>query len=177
MKSNADIFETETNVLCLFLVLFILLFANMPFDIYHISFMGSPYGYEVMTGLYHKSGEGVGYSTMLYWDSINYRVKFQYSLKENILSMVLASITIAALIFKKYRFTGLWFLMLSLSGFFMLYYFIEHPFFWYTGFDFISEKALLLIASLISLIISLRILRIKELKLFNHGHSPNGETP
>ena len=167
MNSKDNSIKEETNILGFILVLFILLFANMPFYIVHVGFLGDPYIYKFMAGLYSDLfREPINNSTMLLMEKTKHPI-FVYSLKQNIFSFILALITISCLYFKKYRITGLWFFLMSFFGFELIYDFFQNSMLWYLGIDFLSEKTLLLIASCISLIIGIRIVRIKKIKLFN----------
>lgn len=177
MITKFDIIEKETNILGFILILFILLFANMSFFIGTVAFLGDPKWYNYIGGLYHPLlHRGFDGSTMTLMENTRDPI-FIFSLKENIFSIILAVITIIALRLKKYRIACIWFFLLSLGGLNLFYLIFQDNRIWYFGINFLSEKILLLVASCISLIIGIRILRINMSRLFNQEATGNPASP
>lgn len=177
MKLISDNTEKETNIIGAFLIILILLFANMPFYLGRVTFLGDPRVYKFMAGLYSLIfHEPFSNSTMLLMEKTGHPI-FVFSLKSNIFSVLIAVITMTCLYLKKYRVTSIWFFLLSFFGFWLFYCFFMDVQIWHIGIDFLSEKLLLLISSCCSFIIGLRNLRILEHKQFNQQLTPISAPP
>jgi hypothetical protein len=181
MISKSHTIEIETNILGIILVLLILLFANMAFYLSYDAVWGNPqhFFHSYMAGLYaplfHEPCDCD--NSRMFLKESGKRPIFIYSMKQNLFSIILASITISSLCLKKYRITCAWFFLLSFCGLYLFHLIFQNRMNWRIEMDFLSEKLLLLIASCISMIIGIRILRLKGNRLFNQEATSNPASP
>jgi len=162
MKLKTEFTENETNILGVFLIIFILLFANMPFYFGHVTFLGAPRWYAYMAGLYSCIfQEPFACSTLTHIEKAGHPI-FVFSLKQNLFSVLLAVVTIICLCLKKYKLASIWFFFISLSGLCLFYYLIANANTWIYGIEFLSERLLLLISSCCSFIVGVKIAGILD---------------